>query len=118
MESTSDRNTIKDYVLGSHVVLAARMSGIKKARETYKRLINGSFPTLAFYKACLQVEGEYSKGQTAVSQSQYLYEMALRLNVDKEGELYNNIKHVTFVRSDTDRRPSLSRNILGIYCIS
>lgn len=84
VESTSDRNTIKDYVLGSHVVLAARMSGIKKARETYKRLINGSFPTLAFYKACLQVEGEYGKGQTAVSQSQYLYEMALRLNVDKE----------------------------------
>ncbi|CAO3681564.1 unnamed protein product [Umbelopsis ramanniana] len=84
VESTSDRNTIKDYILGSHVVLAARMSGIKKARETYKRLINGSFPTLAFYKACLQVESEYGKGQTAVSQSQYLYEMALRLNVNKE----------------------------------
>lgn len=78
-------------------MLAARMSGIKKARETYKRLINGSFPTLAFYKACLQVEDEYGHGQTAVSQSQYLYEMALRLNVDKEGELYNNIKHLRLV---------------------
>ncbi|KAI8576019.1 hypothetical protein K450DRAFT_258984 [Umbelopsis ramanniana AG] len=97
VESTSDRNTIKDYVLGSHVVLAARMSGIKKARETYKRLINGSFPTLAFYKACLQVEAEYGKGQTAVSQSQYLYEMALRLNVNKEGELYKAYDRLCFV---------------------
>jgi hypothetical protein len=61
------------------------MSGIKKARGTYKRLINSSFPTLGFYKACLQVEAEYGKGQSALTQSQYLYEMALRLNSDKEG---------------------------------
>jgi hypothetical protein len=48
-------------------------------------LINSSFPTLGFYKACLQVEEEYGKGQSALTQSQYLYEMALRLNSDKEG---------------------------------
>ncbi|KAH8555222.1 U3 small nucleolar RNA-associated protein 6-domain-containing protein [Umbelopsis sp. PMI_123] len=84
VESTAERDAIKDYVLGSYVVLTARIAGIKKARDTYKRLINSSFPTLAFYKACLQIEGEYGKGKTSVSQSQYLYEMALRLNDDKE----------------------------------
>jgi hypothetical protein len=87
VESTAERDAIKDYVLGSYVVLTARIAGIKKARDTYKRLINSSFPTLAFYKACLQIEGEYGKGKTSVSQSQYLYEMALRLNDDKEGKV-------------------------------
>lgn len=85
VDSTAERNRIKDYVLGSYVVLSARINGIKKARETYKRLINNSFPTLAFYKACLQVEEEYGKSHSAVNQSQYLYEMALRLNIDREG---------------------------------
>ncbi|GAB5585659.1 U3 snoRNP protein [Umbelopsis nana] len=84
VESTADRNAIKDYVLGSYVVMSARISGIKRARDTYKRLINSSFPTLGFYKACLQVEEEYGKGSSAVNQSQHLYEMALRLNTDKE----------------------------------
>ncbi|CAM0143018.1 U3 snoRNP protein [Umbelopsis sp. WA50703] len=84
VESTAERNRIKDYVLGSYVMLSAKISGIKKARETYKKLINTSFPTLAFYKACLQLEEEHNLSQSSSTQSQYLYEMALRLNVDKE----------------------------------
>ncbi|KAI8371436.1 U3 small nucleolar RNA-associated protein 6-domain-containing protein [Radiomyces spectabilis] len=96
MASTADRNQIKDLILSGYVSWAAQAEGIESARKVYKKIIQTMYPTLGFYKQCLEVEDQHPDDGNACENVEYLYEMILRLNVDK-ADIYR--AYITYLTS-------------------
>ncbi|KAL0093070.1 U3 small nucleolar RNA-associated protein 6-domain-containing protein [Phycomyces blakesleeanus] len=94
--STNDRNKIKDLIMSSHVKWASRASGIEGARATYKSIIKNMYPTFAFFKTCLAIEEEESKEHDTSSEAEQLYDMATRMDGDKE-DIY--LSYIAYLRS-------------------
>ncbi|KAG0170590.1 U3 snoRNP protein [Apophysomyces sp. BC1034] len=92
MVSTNDRNRIKDLVLSSYVQWAAQASGIDAARTVYKKIIQSMYPTYEFYRTCVSVEKEY--GDDSSDHVEYVYEMATRLDNDKQGTYLSYLSYL------------------------
>ncbi|KAI9010502.1 U3 small nucleolar RNA-associated protein 6-domain-containing protein [Phycomyces nitens] len=94
--SSNDRNKIKDLIMSSHVKWASKASGIQGARATYKKIIKNMYPTFAFFKTCLEIEEEQGKEHDTSSETESLYDMATRMDTDKE-DIY--LSYIAYLRS-------------------
>ncbi|KAF7731784.1 U3 snoRNP protein [Apophysomyces ossiformis] len=90
--STDDRNKIKDLILSSYVQWAARAEGIDAARTVYKKIIQNMYPTYEFYRMCVSVEQEY--GGDSSDHVEYVYEMATRMDTNKEGTYLSYLSYL------------------------
>ncbi|KAI8082717.1 U3 small nucleolar RNA-associated protein 6-domain-containing protein [Halteromyces radiatus] len=85
MTATEERNHIKDLILSNYIKWSADVCGIEAARMAYKKVIQSMYPTIQFYKTCLEVENTYGQGgQDGQNKVEYLFEMAVRMENSKE----------------------------------